>query len=75
MLTGTDAALSGACLLPLHAGSLAAASPPSSCGSALYVETHVFFLPPFFPFEIRLFLPTAMAPAIKQHEKAGPKEW
>jgi hypothetical protein len=27
------------------------------------VETHVFFLPPFFPLEILLFLPTAMVAA------------
>ena len=24
-------------------------------------EAHIFFLPPFFPLEMRLFLPTAMA--------------
>jgi hypothetical protein len=27
------------------------------------VETHVFFLPPFFPLEILLFLPTAIVAA------------
>ena len=54
---------------------VAATEQPCSRGAAHSVGTHVFFLPPFFPFEIRLFLPTAMAPAVKQHKTSGPTEW
>lgn len=40
------------------AASLASSS--SSTSASRQANTHVFFLPPFFPLEMRLFLPTAI---------------